>query len=164
MALIDPDEEPGAAAGQALPEWYAQLLDRGELDTAIEFLCHALPRYECLVWATRALLEIRAVERSDPLIVAVLRWIDDPDDAKRRAAAQAGETVKKMNAAQLLCEATFLSGGSMAPEHLPAVQPPPDACAKLASGAILLGAYALDDPVAAKRKALALGEAIVTRQ
>ena len=162
VSLIDPDGDPGNAAGQSLQAWHACLVESGEIRAALAFLAHALPRYECVVWAAQALIEAGAVERKDPLVVAVLQWIDDPDDAKRRSAGDAAEAVRKTTPAKLLGHAVFLSGGSLAPKDLPPVQPPPDVCAKLAAGAVLLGAHSLPDPPAALRKALALGEAIVT--
>jgi hypothetical protein len=160
--LIDPDNDPGEAAGQSLPAWYARLLDGGDLDGALEFMAHALPRYECVVWAARALLETGIADRNDPLMIAVLRWIDNPDDTMRRAAADAGDGARRTTPAKLLCDAVFLSGGSLAPVDFPPVQPEPYLCAKMASIAVVLGAHTLVDPDGAMRRALTIGEAMVS--
>ncbi|GGC32278.1 hypothetical protein GCM10011371_19640 [Novosphingobium marinum] len=158
VELIDPDSPTREAVGKTLPAWYSGLVDSGDLTGACNFLAHALPRYECIAWAAQALLEIGAVDRKDPLMVASLRWLDDPDDARRRAANDAAQQVRPDTPAKLLAMAIFFSGGSIAPADLAPVQPAPDVCAKLAGAAVLVGGYAQPDPDTALRKVLALGE------
>lgn len=160
--VIDPGNPPAEAEGQTLPAWFARLVGDGDLDAALEFLAHALPRYECVVWAARALMETGIADRHDPLMIAVLRWIDSPDDALRRAAGDAGDDAKKTTPAKLLCDAVFLSGGSLAPAEFPAIQPDPHLCARMAAIAVVLGAHTLSDPDGAMRQALAIGEAMVS--
>ena len=116
--LIDPDADSSEAVGQTPPAWFARLVGRGDLTEACEFLAHALPRYECVVWAAQALLETGAVDRADPAVVAILRWIDNPDDATRRAAGAAADAVRNASAPKLLANAVFFSGGSIAPPDL----------------------------------------------
>ncbi|MEP7222374.1 MAG: hypothetical protein ABI673_06860 [Novosphingobium sp.] len=160
--VIDPDNPAQDAQGQTLPAWFARLKDDGDLDGALEFLAHALPRYECVVWAAQALLETGIANRNDPLMIAVLRWIDSPDDTMRRTAGEAGDEAKKTTPAKLLCDAVFLSGGSLAPVEFPAVQPDPYLCARMAAISVVLGAHTLPDPDGAMRRALAIGEAMVS--
>lgn len=162
--FIDPGKVAQGAAGQLPKSWFGQLLSAGQLNDAVNFMAHALPRYECVVWMARSLIEIGAVERRDPLVVAVLRWIDQPSDELRREAAELAEKVSGNSAAKLMAEAVMLSGGSLAPAGLPPVQPPPDVCAKLAAGAVLTGIYSLPEPEPALRRTLALGEAIACGQ
>ena len=162
VALIDPDREDGGAAGQPLHAWYGELRGAGKLREAVEFVAHALPRYECVVWATRSLIELGAVDRHDPLMLAVLRWIDDPRDRQRRAAADLADATRKDSPALLLARAVHLSGGSLAPEDLPPIQPAPDVCAKMAGAAVLSGAYLQADPQAALMRALELGNSIAS--
>lgn len=160
---VDPKRVPQEAAGKAPHVWFDSLLDAGRQFEAIEFVAHALPRYECAVWAAQALLETGMVDRHDPLIVAVLRWIDEPSDKARRAcgelASEADDTPARM-----LAQAVQLSGGSLAPEEYPPVLPPPDVCAKLAAGAVLSGCYANADPGKAMALALRLGKAMASGQ
>jgi hypothetical protein len=158
VCLIDPDNGPGEAAGQSPPAWFAGLVRRGETGPALNFLAHALPRYECVAWAAQALLEAGAIERTDPPVTAVMRWIDSPDDGTRRAAADAGDAVRQFTPAKLLTQAVFFSGGSIAPPDLPVIQPPPGVCARMAAGAILMGAHRLPAPQPALAAALSLGE------
>ncbi|MBW8785678.1 MAG: hypothetical protein JF593_13755 [Novosphingobium sp.] len=161
-AVIDPESVPAAAAGRPLHEWYGELVATGRLLDAVRFLAQALPRYEATVWAAQALLSLAAIERTNPAIIAALRWIDEPGDAGRRAAAEAGEALKDGTPAKLLTQAVLLSGGSLAPPDLQPIQPPPDACNKVCAAAVLTAAYDQPDPDAALRQALALGEAMVT--
>ena len=160
--LVDPDAPPGEAGGHALDAWYGRLVQGGDLAGAAMFLGHALPRYECVVWALRSLIDAGLVDRGDPLVVAVLRWIDSPDDDLRRAAGDLADAERRNSPARYLAQAVFFSGGSIAPRDLAPVQPPPDLCAKLAAGAILSAAYAAGDPAPALRTALSLGEQLVT--
>lgn len=151
---------PAAARGMAPARWCETLRQQGESAQAATFMAHAMPRYECVMWAVRALIDL-GVDRADPALVAALRWIDNPSDALRRAAAAAGEVADDDSPQALLCQAIFLSGGSISGEDLPPIQPPPDVCAKLASAAVLVRAYALDDPQAALARALATGDSIL---
>ncbi|HMP57241.1 MAG TPA: hypothetical protein PKD92_11790, partial [Novosphingobium sp.] len=122
------------------------------------FLAHAMPRYECIVWAVRCLTEEGLVDRADPGIVAALRWVDDPCDRLRREANDHAETADEDAPSTTLCQAVFLSGGSLSGEDLPPVRPPTDTCAKLAAAAVLDAAYAGSDPVPVLERCLAIGE------
>lgn len=159
-AYVDPRNVPEEARGLEPVAWFAQLRVSGEPVDAVNFIAHAMPRYECVVWTVRTLIEI-GIDRTDPAIVAALRWIDNPSDALRRATSILGESLDDETAQSLLCQTIFLSGGSISEEDLPAIQPPPDTCAKLAAAAVLTAAFALDDPEAAIAKGLALGEAVL---
>lgn len=164
MAIIDPDRPAGEAAGQRLHDWYARLIESGDLGTAMEFLAHALSRYDCVAWATRSAIASGIIDRSDPMVVSVLQWIDNPEEPLRRAAGAAAEAVAKDTPAKLLCLAVLFSGGSLAPEDLVPVQPPADACARMCVAALLVGAHAQDDPDAALSQIGEFGEAMITAQ
>lgn len=159
-AYVNPRNVPDAARGLAPEAWFAQLREAGEVVDAVNFIAHAMPRYECVVWAVRTLIEI-GIERTDPAMVAALRWIDNPSDGLRRAAAELGDSLDDETAQSLLCQTIFLSGGSISEEDLPAIQPPPDTCAKLAAATILTAAFSLEEPDSAIATGLALGETIL---
>ena len=161
-ASVNPRAVPNGAAGMAPPTWFAQLRDSGEAADAVSFIAHAMPRYECVVWAMRALLDIAAVERTDPRVVAALRWIDNPSDGLRRDAGELAEGLDDDHPAALLCQAIFLAGGSLSGEDLPPVQPPPDVCAKLATAAVLSAAFSTQNPHAALASCLSLAETVIT--
>lgn len=158
VEMIDPKRRVGESPGHPPHEWFAKLVDQGKLMDALAFIAHALPRYECVVWATRALMEMGQIDRADPLATAVLRWIDEPGDALRRNAGALADASNDESPARSLALAVLFSGGSLAPPEYAAVQPPADVCAKFAFAAVLAGALEQPDRNAAMRKALDLGE------
>jgi hypothetical protein len=163
-AQIDPDKVPEQAAGVSPAQWFATLRAQGKLFDAAAFMAHALPRYECVVWAVRSLVEGGVLERTDPFATAALRWIDDPCDRLRRAAGEAAQRSGRAGAGELLCQAVFYSGGSIAPEDLQAVPAPPHMCALMASGAVLTGAYDQPKPGAVLDRAFDIGETLARQQ
>lgn len=163
-AVIDPDKVPPAAHGVPPQAWFATLREAPRPFDAVIFLAHALPRYDCVVWAAQALLEGGVLDRADPFMTATLRWIDDPSDRLRRAAGELADRSGRANAGELLCQAVFYSGGSIAPDDLPAVPAPPQMCARMAAGAVLNGAYAQDDPAPVIGRAFAIGDALARQQ
>lgn len=164
-AYADPDSEVSDLAhGRAPHDWYAELVAANQTSDAISLLAHALPRYDCVVWALRCLLELKAIERPDPLTLAVLRWIDQPNDTLRREVQELGDGLKPASPAALLAQAVFFSGGSIAPADLPPIQPPPEACSRMAAGAILIAAAAQPDHTAACKRAMSLGESIIAER
>ena len=160
-AAVDPRAVHAESNGRQPRDWFLHLRDEGEPVDAVMFLAHAMPRYECIVWAARSLVEAGAIDRTDPGIVAALRWIDNPCDKLRRIAGDHAETADEDAASTVLCQAIYVSGGSLAPEDLPAVQPPPEACAKLAAAAVLQVAYSKEDPAPAIARSIAIGEEIL---
>ncbi|HQS95889.1 hypothetical protein [Novosphingobium sp. 17-62-19] len=159
-ASVNPREVPDEARGLAPVEWFIHLRNAGKSTYAVNFLAHAMPRYECVVWAARTLIELGA-DRTDPTLVAALRWIDNPSDRLRRDAAELGDTLDDDTPQALLCKAIFLSGGSISEEDLPAIQPPPDVCAKLAAAAVLTAAFTSKAPSDAIATSLHLGESVL---
>lgn len=162
VAAVDRRADTALARGKPLPAWFAELRAAKRHADAAGFIAHALPRYECVMWATRTLLECAGFERSDPFVVAALRWLDDPSDGNRRAAQELADSDPDDGPGALLCNAIFLSGGSLAPADLPPVQPRPDLCAKLAVAAVLSAAYARDNPQQVIDQSLSLGETIAS--
>ncbi len=157
---IDPDSVASEAAGQPPHAWFTKLRDSGKLFDATRFVTHALPRYECVVWGAQALLSMGAVERLDPNMVAVLRWIDQPSDALRREAGELAEATRRDGPAKMLGLAVMMSGGSLSAPEYPPVLPPTSVCAHLVAAAVLTGAHLLPDPSQALQQALAAGEAM----
>lgn len=159
-ASVNRREVPEEAHGIAPAAWFAQLRAAGKETYAVNYIAHAMPRYECITWAVRTMIEI-GIDRSDPAIVAALRWIDNPSDKLRRAAAELGESLDDETPQAMLCKAIFLSGGSISEEDLPAIQPPSDICAKLAAAAVLTAAFKAKDPPAKIATSLQIAETIL---
>ncbi len=157
---VNPDQVAPGSTNKPPHIWFATLLADGELSDALGFVAHALPRYEAVAWGAQALLEMGAVERLDPIMVAVLRWIDQPSDGLRRAASELAESTRKDSPAKQLGLAVMMSGGSLSGPEFPPVLPPPDVCSKLVYGALMAGAHQLPNPQPALLQALAAGEAM----
>jgi hypothetical protein len=105
----------------------------------------ALPRYEAIVWAARAVRELAPVEPNTPegeALKAVLLWLQDPSDSRRRTAFDVAQRAAEGSPQRLCALAVFFSGGSMAPETLQPVPPPKDVAGKFAAGAVLAAAKA----------------------
>jgi hypothetical protein len=153
------DDPPPLAASVEPALFCRDLVAQNRLPDAVEFIAHALPRYECVMWAARTMLDSGTVDRSGALMSAILRWIDDPQDSGRRAVRTLSDTVRDTRPEYLLGMAVFFSGGSISEPDLPPVLPQPDITAKLAGGAVLkaasLGAFK-----ATMMRAVELGEAI----
>ena len=96
-------------------------------------------------------------------MAAVAAWIKQPDDARRRAAWDAGAAADGWSPERLLTHAVFLSGGSLAPPGLPPVQPRDDLSGRMAAAAITAAAHRSDDAKAAIERALDAGEAAAQR-
>jgi hypothetical protein len=133
------------------------LIEAGEFDTATHFLALALPRYESVVWAARAVGNGSKKPRE------IDKWIADPTDLNRRAVWAAGEGEAADSPDRLVAAATFLSGGSIAPEDLPAIQPDPNVCARLSAAAVLVHAYRAPDPKAFLKDVLAAGAVLAEK-
>ncbi|WP_420382724.1 DUF6931 family protein [Novosphingobium sp.] len=157
---INPDSSPDESDRLPPHLRFADLVRQGRRADAVFFVAYALPRYECAVWGAQILLEAGIADRHDPLMVAVLRWIDQPSDELRRHAGDLADATRRNSPARSLAHAVMMSGGSIAPPELPPVQPPPETCAALVAGAVLGGAHALPDAGRALDQALVLGDAI----
>ncbi len=144
--------------------FFRTLVDVAKFDEASNFIGHALPRYEAVVWATQTLrTRTEEVPKSeDDLVTSILRWIDDPSDERRRSIRDEADGVGANTPATLLALAVYFSGGSISEPDLPPVLPPPDACGKFASAAVLTAAYAQPDSKDMLRNALRIGETIAS--
>ena len=143
---------------------FDMLRKRGETQLALRFLAHALPRLEAVAWAAQLLDQWSAnASLTSPRRQALdhsLRWLGEPADEYRRAALEAADQAPEDSPERLLGYAVFMSGGSISQPDLPAIQPPQQVCAQLASAAVLVAAYRTDSPAAALDAACALGEKI----
>ena len=162
VEAVDDSNAPPCAPGIAPKAHFEALSEKGQFDAAARYLALALPRYESVVWAMRMLRSEAA--KSDmqhgPTLAALDRWIDDPSDANRRAVWNIGQTAPSNSPEQLLATATFMSGGSMAPEDLQPIQPDPSLCGKMTSAAVLTQAYRTSDPAAFLKAAIATGSTL----
>jgi hypothetical protein len=146
------------------PDKFFDLLLAGKrLSEATFFIGHALPRYEGIVWALQSLLQADALDRSSPLVNAILRWIDGPNDELRRDIQAMGDAEDDFTPAAMLGMAVFMSGGSISEPDLPPVLAPDGASARLAAGAVLTAAYATPQPHAMLLQAAQIGVAMASQ-
>lgn len=149
-------------AGVAPDQHYRRLVGEGRQTDAVNFLAHALPRYEMIAWVTRTVGAIQSDSTRKPQELRGMdiarRWVRDPVDEVRRQAWTMAENMEEASPERLLLHAIFFSGGSIAPEDLPPVHAPEETSAHLGGAAIQLAAYRTPSPTAALAKALEMGE------
>lgn len=147
--------------------YYASLKAGGELDRALAYLGHALPRYEAVAWAAHMVRTMPSQAGAQPLnrqaLDRTLQWVEEPNDDYRRAAHQAAEAAGRESPERLLAMAAFTSGGSIAPPDLPPVNPPQDVCGRIAAAAVLVAAHRSGDSAKAIAAALDVGEQVAAR-
>lgn len=164
LEFADPKahRKPDPAAIGTQPHLFVgQLISAGKLSEAVQFIGHALPRYESIVWAAQSMLAGTHADRADPAVNAVLRWIDDPCDELRREAYDKAMQAED-SPASLLGQAVFLSGGSISLPDLPPVLPPPDVCAKCTVAAVTIDADRHEDWRGSLRRAVDIGAGIAS--
>lgn len=162
VEIIDPTKLAGEAAGKSLDAWCAKLVQDGDLARAVEFMAHAMSRYDCIGWAVQSSIAEELVLRTDPMIVKVLQWVDNPEDERRRAVGAEVDSARIESPARLLCQAVFFSGGSIAPLDMPPIQPPADLCSRFATAALLLGVQSGPAPMVSLRNIIEAGLQRVT--
>lgn len=165
QALIDPaSPESWADETVSAADAFHALKAAGEAGDAVDFIAHALPRLEALAWAARVLddeaRERPPVMRDRQALDHVLRFLGDPDDAKRRACMAAGDAAGERAPERLLAMAAFFSGGSISQPELPPVLPPPETAGRLAGTAVRLAAHRSGEPERVLGHALALAERV----
>lgn len=154
---------PGDPPTSEAPFAYFEALRAAGRDAdAVEFLSQALPRWEAVAWAARAVRDLRATDDDADAraLKAALLWVQDPTEERRRAAHEAAEGAEPDSPARLAALAAFYSGGSIAPPDAEILPAPRDAAGRFATGAILTAAARSDDMDAALAASLGMGSAI----
>jgi len=162
------DKDPSAPAPTVTPpQYFASLVADERQADAIRFLAHALPRYEAIQWAARAMTALKPNSERDIEEVRAFdlahQWLRDPAEPLRRACQAQVAQMEDASAEKFLLQAIFMSGGSITPEDLPPVHPAPDITAKMVAGAVLLTALTTPDPAAAMIQALEDGEKLAQK-
>lgn len=163
-SLMGLDEDALPPPGVVPRDHYAAMRDGGDRLGAVSFLGHALPRLEALAWAGRVMeqeaagRELRHTDRQ--ALDHALRWLDDPNDATRRATMEAAEAAGERSPERMLAMGVFFSGGSISEPDLPAVPPAPELAGRFAAIAVTLAAARAENGDAVLDRALDLGERI----
>jgi hypothetical protein len=165
--LMGIDEEERPEAGVTPSEHYAKARTSGDLEQAISFLGHALPRHEGVAWAAQLLDEQGRKEKLKPrdrqALDYALRWVGEPNDYHRRAAYEASEAASEQSAERLLALSVFFSGGSIAPEDLQPVLPAPQLSGRIAASAVIAAAHRSGQAAERMTRALDLGEQVAAK-
>lgn len=153
------------APDASTPSAYFQVLRTAEKRVeAVQFLGQALPRLESVAWAARAVRDLRGEDQAPAAeakaLRAVLLWVQDTTETRRRATFDAAEACDPVSAERLAALAAFFSGGSIAPPDCPPLPAPRDAAGKFASGAVLVATAGARDMTAALDACLDAGEAL----
>ncbi|MCL4205423.1 MAG: FHA domain-containing protein [Pirellulaceae bacterium] len=126
------------------PADYLDRLIAAELLTdAVRFLAAWLPKPAAVAWASgcvRSVLEETAKPADQAALDAAEAWAAQPDETKRRAAADAAKACNNSGPAASVALAAFWSEGSLAPPNLPPVPPPPTATAQSLAAALMMAA------------------------
>jgi hypothetical protein len=164
VALAAEDAPEDKALSLAPSAYFAQLRGQARRAEAVKFLALALPRLEAVAWAARAVRDTKtsAAPKADEVraLRSALLWVSDPRENRRRAAFEAAQECAPASAERLVAMGAFCSGGSIAPEDCPPVQPPRGAAGLFASGAVLSAAAASPNMQAALDTALDMGAKI----
>lgn len=146
LALLAPESTPAQFLEQLLAQEY--FLD------AVGFMARALPKREATWWACLCARATLGDDPKPPHILAVEtaeQWVYKPSEENRRRAMAAAEATKFDHPACWAAVAAFWSGGSLAPENVPAIPPADNLNAKAVAGAVRLAAV-LREPVKAAEK------------
>jgi hypothetical protein len=124
-------------------EYVGALIEQDHYRAAVSVLAHALPTREGIFWAWFCAREAAGPAPKEPTqrcLAATRAWIWEPTDAHRRGAYAAALEDKFESAASLACAAAFCSGGSLAPDNMPAVLPGPCAAPRAIRDCIVMAA------------------------
>lgn len=134
------DEASASVSGEMAPSLVIEVLKEKSLFIdLVNFISHALPVREGIWWACLA-LELRMDDWSpeeQKVVAGCKRWVQEPDEAKRRLAETHVEKLGLQCATGWLAQAVFWNGsGSLGEPGQPVVLPPEFLHAKATAGAV----------------------------
>lgn len=138
---LGPEEEARLGGAHSAQEGLDVLVEAGLLVEAVRLAAHALPKREAVWWACMCARSIPdpALKPADiAALEAAEAWVRRPEEAARRAAAEAAEKTSFQSAEAWAAMGAFWSGGSIAPEGSPEVPPGEHLTGVAIAGAIVL--------------------------
>ncbi|WP_343610904.1 hypothetical protein [Novosphingobium sp.] len=130
---------------------------------ALNFIAHALPRFEAILWAAAVVAGTQgpAPTREEHITRSAIRhWMEVQDDATRRAAHDSAQNLSRDLPERSLASAIFYSGGSIAPVKAAPVLPVPGLANRLAAIAVMQAAYRSGDAPGLIAHALSQAEGV----
>lgn len=138
-----------------------RLLTDGLEADAIDVLVHVLPKRYAIAWGLECLQrsglgdpEADPVDRS--AMAAAQRWLTDPTDENRRAAADIADRLRYQTPGAWLAAAAGWSGGSLLPPDQPEVRPEASLTGDAVSASIKLAAAAAPEQYPVRLRAFVL--------
>lgn len=147
--------QPAPLADETADDYFARLIDSGELEAAARFVAARLGPRRAVWWGSLCVwehLQTSEQEPADAATVAVdaaVTWCLDQAEDHRHAANDAAAKVGLKTPAGALAAAAFWSAGSVSLPGRPEVAPPPGVAPKLVANAVLMAAA---DPAARVRR------------
>jgi hypothetical protein len=137
------DARPLARPGQSPAQFLDLLMEKQQLQDAVKFLSHALPKRESVWWACSC-VKLAAVSTADTKVAGAIRaaekWVADPSEENRQAAMPAAEAAKFGTPAGCAALAAFFSGGSLGPPNVAAIPPAETLTGDAVAGAVMMSA------------------------
>ena len=136
-----PDAAEVARSATDAVDALQRLCDAGMPIGAIRLIAHALPPREAVWWACMCADHTAPADLPEPdrqTRAASEQWVRRPSDAARRTAMVQAQVAGLISPEAWTGVSVFWSGGSMAPEGQPAVEPTPDLCGTAVAGSVLL--------------------------
>jgi len=138
---LDDAAEPLLAGDPTPSVFLRSLIEAGLNQDAVAYLAHGLPKREAVWWACQCAREAGAPAEGSPdalALAAAEAWVYKPDEEHRAAAQARAEAAGTRSPAGLVAQAVGWSGGSLAPEGLPEVEPAEYLTGKMATAAVVL--------------------------
>jgi hypothetical protein len=159
LKRLPPDEAKLSPA-----DYVAKLRRENRLPQAVQALAAALPRFDAVAWAVRAVRDLPVETPRDEEQAAALRaallWLQDTSEGRRRAAQAAAELTGDSGPEHLAAMAVFYSGGSIAAEGAVPLPAPKETAGRFAAAAVTMAASQCADMRAALDRALDWGERV----
>ena len=135
------DEGAKLLSGNPTGQQFFDALNKAGLYTdAVRVLARLLAPRDGVWWGCLCAWAVGRSPAGEASIQAAVRWLQDPTDAHRRAAGDAGKTAGPATAAGMVGTAAFLAEGSMSPAGQTDVPTKPELTPKLVSSAVLAAA------------------------
>lgn len=140
LGLLDDNPAVGVA--------FARFVDKGHLAEARRLLAYSMDRRDAIWWAYLSAMEAarhkQITEEQKKGLDLVLAWLLDPNDIRRKQCKEAVRSCKSTSFAGILCNAVWLSGGSISPYAPRPIEPKPYVCGKLCGVVVYLASVYFD--------------------
>lgn len=138
---LEPQGEEALNGAEDALQGIDRLVEAGLLVEAARLAAHALPKREAVWWACMCARSVPdpALKAEDIAALELAEaWVRRPEEAARRAAAEAAEKTSFQSAEAWAAMGAFWSGGSLAPEGMAEVPPGEHLTGVAVAGAVVL--------------------------